>query len=289
MNVYFFSKTPCALFADGARLGTADGFARRTQLSPADGVFCECKAAGRVPFCFFFNEDFLFAPPEGAELYFYRGDVAVCVQELPYSDPAARTVWRRTFGALTLTLRVQGRVLPEMAGAEERTLSLPFAFERCRAEEAGGGVLLEGDGMFALLSGAGELRTLSAGRVVGRGARLTAEVPLFDCLGSVLICRYEGGVLHEGTRRSARSPDEALLPLALFESVLSGFDAAPLLSPLLAPKAALLKGYLGDLRAAVRLGDELVGAVYERKPRVFDVRPFRVTTEGGKVSNLAPA
>ena len=71
--------------------------------------------------------------------------------------------------------------------------------------------------------------------------------------------------------------------------MLSGFDAAPLLSPLLAPKAALLKGYLGDLRAAVRLGDGLVGAVYERKPRVFDVRPFRVTTEGGKVSNLAPA
>ena len=118
MNVYFFSKTPCALFADGARLGTADGFARRTQLSPADGVFCECKAAGRVPFCFFFDEDFLFAPPEGAELYFYRGDVAVCVQELPYSDPAARTVWRKTFGALTLTLRVQGRVLLDMAGAE---------------------------------------------------------------------------------------------------------------------------------------------------------------------------
>ena len=33
---------------------------------------------------------------------------------------------------------------------------------------------------------------------------------------------------------------------------------------------------------------DVVGLVYERKPRVFDVRDFCVSLEDGKVSNLTP-
>ena len=71
--------------------------------------------------------------------------------------------------------------------------------------------------------------------------------------------------------------------------MLAGFDPMPYLAPSLAPKAKLLHDFFGNFRAAVPTQrQDVVGLVYERKPRVFDVRYFRFTLEDGKVSNLAP-
>ena len=70
--------------------------------------------------------------------------------------------------------------------------------------------------------------------------------------------------------------------------MLAGFDPAPYLAPALAPKARLLREFLGNYSAVTLLQNNVVGLIYERKPRVYDVRDFRVSTEDGKVSNLEP-
>lgn len=289
MRVYFLSELPCAFFAGGAYLGIVDGFERSAELCPSDGIFCECKAEGRASFCFRFDEDFLYSPPEQAELYFRRGEVAVRLRAMPYADPTMRVVWQTRLDGLLLTLCVQGKVVLNMQdGNSLFQVPLPFAFESCRAASAGAHILLEAKDMFALIDRNGHIAVLSDGRVIEQGDAVTAEVPLHDALAHRMRCRYENGRLTACTVLSAREPTEATVALALLESVLAGFDPTPYLAPALAPKAGLLREYLGNFCAVVPLGADCVGLVYPRKARVFDVRDFRFTLEDGKVSNLAP-
>ena len=282
MRVSFLSDLPCAFFA-------VDGFERCVELAPHDGVFCEFKAARCVPVRFRFDEAFLFEPPEETELYFCGGAVTVRLRNFVHADPTLRILWKRQVAESTLTLCLQGRLLLHYEhGTTKTVLPLPFAFEQCRVSPAGECLLLEADTMFAILDRSGTIAVLSDGKVTERGRTVTAEVPLHDSLARRMRCRYENGRLSECTPLSARPPQEATVAIALLESVLAGFDPTPYLAPALAPKAGLLREYLGRFTAAVYRGREQVGLVYPRRPRIFDVRDFRVTLENGKVANLAP-
>lgn len=290
MRVYFLSDIPCAFFVNGMHLGTVDMFERSVELATMDGVFCEFKAPQYAPIRFRFDEDFLFSPPEETELYFRGGEVAVRLRGFVRADPSLRVVWQKHFSGCLMTLCVQGRVVLNFEN--ERgflQIPLPFSFEDCRVSPAGNFILLEGKGAFALLGKDGKLSVLTEGRVTERGTVVTAEVPFRDSLSHVARCTYENGRLTGCSILSAREPTDATIALALFESVLAGFDATPYLAPVLAPKAGLLREFLGDFRAVVPTQEScVVGLVYERKPRVFDVRNYRVTLEDGKVSNLTP-
>ena len=289
MRVSFLSDLPCAFFVNGIHLGPVDGFERCVELAPHDGAFCEFKAARCVPVRFRFDEAFLFEPPEETELYFCGGAVTVRLRNFVHADPTLRILWKRQVAESTLTLCLQGRLLLHYEhGATKTVLPLPFAFEQCRVSPAGERLLLEADTMFAILDRSGTIAVLSDGKVTERGRTVTAEVPLHDSLARRMRCRYENGRLSECTPLSARPPQEATVAIALLESVLAGFDPTPYLAPALAPKAGLLREYLGRFTAAVYRGREQVGLVYPRRPRIFDVRDFRVTLENGKVANLAP-
>ncbi len=290
MRVYFFSDLPCAFFVNGMHLGRIDSFARAMELASMDGVFCECKSPACAPVRFRFDEDFLFDPPEGIELYFHRGAAAVRIADFVRADPTLRVVWQKHFAGCLLTLCVQGRVVLNFE--RERLfvqIPLPFCFETCRASLAGEHILLECDSAFCLLDRDGNVLVRSDGTIVERGATVVANVPLHDALSHVMRCSYEGGKLAACSVLSARAPTEATVGLALFESVLAGFDPAPYLAPALAQKAGLLREFLGDFCAAVPLQEPgAVGLIYPRKPRVFDVRDILVTLEDGKVANLTP-
>ena len=292
MRVYFLSDVPCMFFVNGLPLGRVDAFARSVELSPTDGVFCECKAEGCIPVRFRFDGELLFSPPEGVEVYLIGECTAVRLRTFLRADPSPRIAWQRHIAGQLLTLRVQGSVVLNAEGIHGLTQTvLPFAFEACVPSAAGEDVLLEGAQMFALIGADGALRLLSDGRVTEReGARITAEVPFRDVLGHVARCTYERGRLTGYTLLSARAPSETTVALALFESVLAGFDPLPYLAPALAEKAEMLRAYLGTFTAAVPLGvADRIGLVTPRRPRVFEVRPFRVTLEDGKVSNIFPA
>ena len=289
MRVYFLSDLPCALFVNGMHLGQVDGFARRIELSPVDGAFCECKRADCLPVRFRFDEDFLFSPPEGVRLFFYRGAVAVRLAEFVRADPSLRVVWQKHFAGRLLTLCVQGRVVLNFEREKKFVqIALPLAFDRCRASAAGENVLLETDGAFAIVGREGELLALSDGTVRERGNTVVADVPLGDALRHVMRCRYEQGKLTACEVVAARAPDETSAALALFESVLAGIDPACCLAPALQPKAGLLRAFLGDFSAVIPLGEGEVGLAVRRRERVFDVRGYKVTLEGGKVSNILP-
>lgn len=289
MRVFFCADTTCVFFVNGMYLGAVDAFERSVELDPADGVFCELKAAGYAPVRFCLNEDFLFSPPEGVELYFFGGAVCVHVQGFVRADPCLRVLWQKRLGGALLTLCVQGRVVLNLESARGFfQIGLPFSFEECVPSRAGELFLLESRTAFALIGDDGEVRALSEGRVTERGARVTAEIPLHDSLGHIVRRTWENGAAGDCAVLSAREPAEAAFALAFFESLLTGSDPEPWLSPSLAPKKGLLRQFLGDFRRAVLTEKtDVVGLVYARKPRVFDVRRFRVTVEEGKIANIA--
>lgn len=288
MRVYFLSDLPCAFFVNGMHLGQVDSFARSVELAAMDGVFCECKAPGYAPVRFRFDEDFLFAPPEGIELYFHRGAVAVHITDFVRADPTLRVVWQKHFAGCLLTLCVQGRVILNFE--QERSflqIPLPFAFENSRASLAGDLILLESNFSFCLIDRSGKILVLRDGTIVERGEALIADIPLHDALSHITRCRYERGKLKECSILSARAPNQTTVALALLESILAGFDPTPYLAPVLTGKAELLREFLGEFRAVVLLPNpDTVGLVYLRRPRIYDVRDLHITLENGKVTNL---
>lgn len=290
MRVCFLSEKQCALTAGGAYLGIVDGFERYAEIDPADGLFIEMKPIGYKSVSFCFDEDFLFAPPRGVKLYFLRGGVAVCACDFLREEAEMRVLKEEQLGGLLLTLCVRERVtLTVRGGGGEHTVPLSDAYENARFSMAGRHLLVEGEGCFCLLTARGEVLVSSDGKVTERGVTVKAEVPFHDSMGHVGLLEWEDGVLRACVLRAPEPPKPVSYALALFESVLIGADPAPFLAESLRGRAAALKDYLGKFESVALTADPAVlGLVYPRKERVFDVRYFRVEEKDGKVENLIP-
>jgi hypothetical protein len=289
MRVIFLSESAAALSVNGVYLGVADGFERTCELDPKDRVFCELKPSGRVPVSFFFDEAFLISPPPQIKLYFFAGGVAVYAGDYVRSDASLEVVWQKRLGGTLLTLCMQGKLQLNFENETGfRMIPLPETFYGSTACALRDGFLLECETGFALLSHDGKILLLSEGRILEKESVLKAEVPFHDSMRHTAVCAWEDGRLTECTIRTAQEPTEATFALALFESVLIGADCLPFLHPSLAEKADALREFLGGFESVVLTQErDKVGLVYRRKERVYDVRYFRVSTEDGKISNIA--
>lgn len=288
MQVIFLAEKPCALTVNGAYFGMADGFERRAELDVKDGLFCEFLPSGYLPVGFRLDEAFLLSPPPQIDLYFVKSGVAIYCHNFVRSDPTLTVLWQERLGENLLTLCMQGRL---QLNLENRTgfhiIPLPEEFETCKPCLAGGEILLEGKNCFAVLSPEGKLLLLTEGEISERGETLKAEIPFFDSMGHTAVIERKGGKLISCSIRSRFAPTERTFALALFESALIGADVTPFLADNLKEKAGSLKKFLGKYTSVVLTDDPtLTGLVFERKPRVFDVRYFRVTLEDGKIANI---
>ena len=291
MRVYFLSEKPCFLKAGGLPLGAVDGFERTAELDPADGVLLEFLCPGHHPAVFSFGEEFLFSPPENVEVYFTRTGVAVYVSRFLPTDCTLKPLAQQRIGGALCTLYRQGGIqLSVQTETGFHIADLPDAFEQASIFASGENILLEAPSAFCILDREGRILTQSEGTVSERDPVVVAEVPFHDSLGHTARCSYENGKLTACSIRTARQPTPATYALALFETVLIGGDVLPFLAEGLAEKAASLGEYLGGFRSVV-LGaspDE-AGLVYPVRPRVYEVRYFRVTLEeDGKISNIRP-
>ena len=288
MQVIFLAEKPCALTVNGAYFGMVDGFEKRAELDVKDGLFCEFLPPDHLPVRFRFDEDFLLSPPPQVDLYFFKGGVAVCCRDFVKSDPTLSVLWQEKLGGTLLTLCMQGRL---QLNLENETgfhiIPLPEELESCKPFLSGEEIVLEGDGCFAVLSRAGKLLLLTEGTLLERGETLKAEIPFADSMGHTAVIERRDGKLLSCVIRSRFGPTERTFALAFCESVLIGADVSPFLTETLMKKAGSLKKFLGKYTSVTLTDDPtLTGLVYERKPHVFDVRYFRVTLDGGKISNI---
>ncbi len=289
MQVIFLAEKPCVLTVNGAYFGTVDGFERKAELDPKDGLFCEFLPAEYLPVRFRLDEAFLLDPPPQVSLYFIRGGAALYCHGFIRSDPSLTVLWQERTGGSLLTLCMQGKL---QLNLENETgfhiVALPEELEQCRPYALGEEILLEGEKGFAVLSREGKILLCTEGKVLGKEGTLKAEIPFCDSMGHTAVIERKDGKLISCSIKSAFEPTEQTFALALFESVLIGADVTPFLAENLLPKAGSLKKFLGKYTSAVLTADPaLTGLVYERKPRVFDVRYFRVTITDGKISNIS--
>lgn len=291
MRVCFLAERTCKLSVNGAYYGPVDGFERWAEIEPSEELFCELDPAGDfLPVKFILSEEFLLSPPPCIKLYHTEQGTAIYAGGFLRADRSLKVVWQRRFGGVLLTLAVQGKLqLYFRSGEKAALIDLPDGLEDCDAEPCADGFLLRTEEMFAVVSGEGELLLVEEGKVLSFEETIRAEVPFHDSMGHVARCEWRAGKLVSCAVGAKREPTEATLALALFECALIGADCTPFLSPALAEKGADLKGYLGDFRSVVLTGErDRIGLVYERRPRVFDVKYFRVTREDGKISNISP-
>lgn len=291
MQAYFLAERSCGFRINGIHLGIVDGFERKIQLQPSDKVFCELlPTGGFLPVRFCFDEDFLLCPPPPIRLYYTENAVAVYACQFLRADQTMKVLWQKRLGNTLLTLVLQGKLqLSLQNGTGFYLLDLPDSLESCEASELEDRILLKTENAFAVVSQNGELLLHSEGKVLESADFLKAEIPFHDCMGHTALCEWRHGKLTNCTIRSLREPTEATFALALLESALIGADCAPFLSPALEKKANSLKEYLGDYRSVVLTSERnKIGLVYERKPRIFDVRYFLIETADGKISNLKP-
>lgn len=288
MRVYFLSEKRGALTVGGAYFGVVDGFERSAEIDPADGLFCECAAIGYVPVRFRFDEAFLFAPPPHVKLYFSGGDVAVYLYDYVRDDPSLRVLWQERVESSRLTLCMQGRLTLNLENETGfHLIPLPERLEKAKPRACCGGILLEAERCFCLLSRDGEILVRADGTVKAAGETLEAEIDFHDSVGHTALCKWRGAELISFTVRTARPPTDATFALAFFESVLIGADVTPLLSDALKPKAGALGEFLGAFEHVVLRDDpSLVGLVYARRERVFEVRTFRADVKDGKICNI---
>lgn len=291
MRVYFLSEKPCGLTVSGIYLGLIDGFERSAELSPADELFLECRPQGEyLPVSFRFDEEFLCSPPPQVSLYFTERSVAVYISDFVPADRSIKVHSQKRLGGTLLTLLSQGKLQIDLENETGFHMTeLPDVLENAEILPAGNGFLLRAEEAFALLSRTGEIELFSEGRVLSFENGVEAEVPFHDSQGHTALMKWQNGALVSCSIRTPAEPTEATFALALFESALIGADVRPFLCEELAQKADKLKEFLGDYRS-VALTEERnkVGLVYERKPRVFDVRYFRIELEKDKIKNILP-
>lgn len=288
MRVYFLSEKRGALTVGGAYFGAVDGFERSAELDPADALFCECAAIGYAPVRFCFDEQFLFAPPPHVKLYFSGDAVAVWICDFLREDSTLRVLWQERVERSRLTLCLQGRLTLNLENETGfHLIPLPESLLDAKPYPCCGGILLEGGNAFCLLSRDGEILVRADGKVLEGGDVLKAEVAFHDSVGHTALCEWRGAELLSCTVRTARPPTDATFALAFFESVLIGADASAFLSDALKPKAGILREFLGDFEHVLLRDDpHVVGLVYARRERVYEVRAFRVEIENGNIKNL---
>lgn len=289
MRIFFLSERAGGFSVNGAYLGLVDGFERSAEIDPKDGVFCTLSVPGCIPLSFCLDEAFLLDPPPQVTLYRTRRGIAVYMHSFAETDTSLSVLWQERVNGVQLTLVKQGGLqLHFQSMSDFRVISLPPRLQTCKPFPCGENILLEGETAFLLLSQSGDVLVDSEGRVTSKEDGLRAEVPFRDSAGHTAAMEWRGGKLVSCSIRSRREPTEATLALCFFESVLIGADASPFLCDALLPKAGMLREFLGDFCSVVLTEEtDLIGLVYRHKPRIFDLRYFRVSLDGGKISNFS--
>ena len=289
MKAYFLSEKTGALFLNGVYLGMVDGFERSVELDPDENIHAEIAPSGYLPVRFFINQDFLLHPPERVNLYFTGDAVAVYAYGFLSEDQSLKVYQQIRLGGALFTVYRQGETCLRFENGQAQVIPLDDSFETCSIREIRDGYLLESETAFLLIDRKGNVLVRSEGKVLEADTTLRAEIPFHDSMGHTLVSEWQGGRLVSSSIRTHREPSPVTYALALFECALVGGDCTPYLHEKIRHKADSLREFLGDYRSVV-LSDspDRVGLVYERKPRIFDVRYYSVTVEDGKISNIQP-
>ena len=316
MRIHFGSAAPCVLRLGGVSAGycgETEKFADVAQerllaeFLPADGDL--------LPLSFILEEKFFERPPRCCDVYRYGCGADVYAARFAPREGGLRVLAQGRAGELLVTvLAAGGQAQAAIEGGGRSTLApLPpaerYEIASCtvNGQEFAAVHCKQKRGMRLLLFNARcECAFDAPVTDYEAGGALTVRHALADTAGHTVTytLRAEDGTLSETGRkvraRAGFDPNALparVLPFALFEEIAAGGDPTPYLSPALAPRAHLLKEYLGNF-CAVQVPKEIfylthgqinaAGLVYPEAENLFEIRFFAADVADGRVTNVSP-
>lgn len=294
MKIYFLSSKPCALYVGGVYFGLTNGFERFAEIALSDNLPVTFAPERAQPVHFFLSERLRFEPPAGCEVYLLPDAIAVYAYAFPPVDFTLRPIAQAKENGLLATVFQQGNVqLSVERNGRLFTAPLSDGFSQCGVQFVNGAILLCGNHRIAVYSPQAEkwLEEEILDFSVENGT-LTLQLPLSGKRRRTAKATYE--ISETACRRTQitlqqdeTAPRDGLLAYAFFQSVLLGLDTTPFLSDELKAKAGDLTSFLGDFLHVLPTDEESVcRLVYEKKPRLFDVREYEVTIENGEIGDI---
>lgn len=294
MKIYFLSSIPCALYIGGAYFGVVSDFERFAEISLSDNLPLQFVPENALPFSFFLGESIRFSPPEGCEVYLLDDGIALYAKDFKPVDFTLRPVAQKRDGNLLTTVFSQGGLQMSIeADGSIFNAPLPPCFEPCEISFHGGCILLSSSTDIAVFNKHGELllkETVLSFSV--ENETLTAVLPLSDRYKRTAKCVYalsEDGVQQTEylLLQGESAEKETLIPYAFFESIRIGAEYEGFLSPELKENSHSIKSFLGEFLHVLPTDDANVcKLVYKKAPRLFEVRKFTVTLEGGEITDI---
>ncbi|MBQ8319907.1 MAG: hypothetical protein IJX81_03410 [Clostridia bacterium] len=294
MRIYFLSCAPCALYVGGAYFGVVSDFERYAEIELSDALPVQFAPANALPVSFFLDESIRFSPPACCEVYLLEDGLALYVREFKPLDLTLRPITQKREGNLLVTVFSQGGVQTSVQTENGFfTAPLPPSFEKCEILFHSGCILFSSGEELVVFNQKGE--KLFYERILSyevEGDELSVLLPLSDLYKRTARCRYrldENGLTQTEYSLSQAGLEDgaALLPYAFFESVRIGAAYESFLCEELREKAASIKEFLGNFLHVLPTDDENVCTlVYQKAPRLFTTRKFRVTLIGGAITDI---
>lgn len=287
-------------------IGSIDGFERRIELDPADGVFAEIIPDNNLqPVNFFLNEKFFSSPPPFADVYLMEGDALIRIKEYGVKDVKLSVIYQTRFAGNLVTVFSQGGIYLSVEGAEYELSPLPLSFARLRAEVK----TVSGREVLALFGGVDLLLISEKGKMIFMNPtenaefsdtlKITAAFETCTAAKAECVFSYDGEklTLVSSATVETRPPEEEILHFAFFESVLTRGEFAKYLDDELKPRAKDLKSYLGEFISVTVPPEKFylehgkikaAGLVYPQSENLFRVKYYAVDVMNGKITNIYP-
>lgn len=296
MRLYFLSSLPCLLRVGGAVFGRTGTFEKFAEIELQDDLFAEFIPQNAAPVCVRLNENLLFSPPHGTEIYLFKQGAAIFVRDFPPVDFSFRLLaQKRTQSALS-TLFSQGVVTLSIE-SEKGLFCFSFPelcpenMSDCRIEEKNGCIfLIFPSFLFAAATDGKERMRRRYKKIEETADGFRLIFPSACVKGSVYTQTYrvrEGEISLLSTRRSEGEREENNLTFDFFERVLYRADFSSLLSSDLREKAETLPSFLGDfIDWTVLSSPRSIGLIYKKRERVFEVVDCAASVENNEIVDI---
>ena len=293
MRIYFLSTQPAALYVGGAYFGRVSDFERFAEISLRDSLPIVVQAEGMQPISFFLDETLPLKPPLGVDVYRLKGGLALHINGWQSLCDNGRIITQKREGNLLATVLKSGGVslgIDTPNGFFNATL--PPSFCECELFFIEECLLIKSPTQAAIFSLTGE--QLFCERYLAfqqEETLITLTIPLSDHYkrtAELTIRLHAGRVEREGysLRQGQEFPVDGLIAYAFFESARIGAPL-PFLCEELQASSETVRKFLGDFLYVLPTENPCVCLLtYQAAPHIFDVRPFTVTVEDGKIIDV---
>lgn len=306
MRIYFLSCTHAILKLNGDYAGGVDLFERHVEIDLNDNILAEIVPGENLqPVNFFLNAELLTSPPDFMDVYLADGDAIIHIRRFASRDTRLNVIFQTRFEGNLITVFSQGEVYLCIEGKDYSLTPVGNGFKTVQAEQK----TLSSYPVLALYGGDGLIVIshtgvqLFANEVIFAefGATFKVGVRFETCTRAEAHCEYsydgEKLTLISSKTVEKQPITQHVLHFAFFESVMTFGNFADYLSPELAPRAADLKGYLGNFTGVIvppekfyaeHLDEQTAGLVYPEKRNLYKIKYFAVHLMNGKIDNIYP-